>query len=149
MQEQEESTMMAMEDIIAGEKRDPIDIATNYAGLIARKKKLASELSTLKHECDEEAEKLLLIFQKRGIARLTVAGQTLYPYARTYLSLKDKGSGAAVAKLLEEAGLGDAVVLGTQRLTSVYNEDPEAFPPSIAELFAAVETWYVGARKSN
>ena len=141
--------MEEMEKTISGDDRDPIDIATNYAGLIARKKKLTSELSTLKHECDEEAGKLLLIFQKRGIARLTVAGQTLYPYARTYLRLVDKSQAFDAARKLEEAGLGDAIVLGTQRLTSVYNEDPEAFPPSISAMFEPQETWYIGSRKSN
>ena len=141
--------MEEMEKTISGDDRDPIDIAVEYAELSAQKKALDAELRKVKEKKDELQATLIKVFEERGIARLTVAGQTLYPYARTYLSLKDKGSGAAVAKLLEEAGLGDAVVLGTQRLTSVYNEDPEAFPPSIAELFAAVETWYVGARKSN
>ena len=128
---------------------DALDIAARYAELAAEKKELDAKLREVKGLCEAEAEKLLLVFQERGIDRITVKGQTLYPYARIYLSLKDKGRAAEVSRLLAEAGLEDAVILGTQRLTSVYNEDPDTFPPQIADLFNATERWYVGARKAD
>jgi len=141
--------MEEMEKTISGDDRDPIDIAVEYAELSAQKKALDAELRKVKEKKDELQATLIKVFEERGIARLTVAGQTLYPYARTYLRLVDKSQAFDAARKLEEAGLGDAIVLGTQRLTSVYNEDPEAFPPSISAMFEPQETWYIGSRKSN
>jgi len=119
---------------LQGEKRDLQD----------RLKQVESEIAVVE-------ERLLDEFSRAGLQKLTMDGHTLYLHRQAWARPRDGETLRAIDALVAN-GYGDFVVLGTQKVSSLFRGEPqdvEGLPPEIREAFEVYENVSIRARRAG